>query len=67
MKHGLVFCGGKPGTCTGFIDNLRLRHAEGSITPIWTSGKDTRNRMIEDTELFTNVRVRTVRVGDVLQ
>ena len=67
MKHGLVFSGGKPGTCTVYLDNLRLRHADGSITPIWTSGKDTRNRMVEDTELFTNLRVRTVPVGDVLK
>ena len=69
MKHGLVFSGGKPGTYNFYLDNLRLhlRHADGSITAIWTNGKDTRNRMVEDTELFTNVRVRTVPVGDVLK
>ena len=66
-KHGLVFSGGKPGTFTAYLDNLRLRHADGSISPIWTNGKDIRNRMVADTELFTNVRVRTVTAGDVIK
>ena len=66
-KHGLVFSGGKPGTFTAYLDNLRLRHADGSISPIWTNGKDTRNRMAADTELFTNVRVRAATAGDIIK
>jgi hypothetical protein len=64
-RHGLVFKGGKPGTYTIYLDNLRLRHADGSTTPIWTGGKDTRFRKIDDSGKFTAVRVRTVPVGGV--
>jgi hypothetical protein len=64
-RHGLVFKGGKPGTYKVYLDNLRVRHADGSATPIWTNGKDTRFRKIEDSELFTNVRVRAVPVSEV--
>ncbi len=62
-RQGLVFVGGKPGTYKVYLDNLRVRHADGSTSPIWTSGKDTRFRKIEDSELFTNVRVRAVPVS----
>lgn len=41
-KHGILFTGGKPGTYTVYLDNLRIRHADGSTTPLWTSGKETR-------------------------
>ena len=58
--HAIVFKGAKPGTYKVYLDNLRLRHADGSTAPIWTSGKDTRFRKIDDTELFTNVRVRAI-------
>ncbi len=64
-RHGLVLKGGKPGTYKVYIDNLRIRHADGSTSPIWTHGKDTRFRDLEDTEQFTHVRVRTVPVTDV--
>jgi len=64
-RQGLVFGGGKPGTYKVYLDNLRLRHADGTTSPIWTSGKDTRFRKIEDSETFTNVRVRTVPVSEV--
>ena len=64
-RHGLVFKGGKPGTYKVYLDNLRLRHADGSTTPIWTNGKDTRFRKIEDSEMFTDVRVRAVPVSEV--
>ncbi len=59
-RHGMVFIGGKPGTFKVFLDNLRIRHADGSTTPIWTNGKDTRFRKIEDTALFKDIQVRTV-------
>lgn len=64
-RHGLVFRGGKPGTYKIYLDNLRIRHADGSTTSVWANGKDTRFRKIEDTELFTNVTVRTVPAADV--
>jgi hypothetical protein len=64
-RHGLVCKGGKPGTYTVYLDNLRLRHADGTTSPIWTNGKDTRFRKIADTEFFKDVRVRTVAAGEV--
>lgn len=66
-KHAIVFSGGKSGTYTVYLDNLRLRHTDGSSSAIWANGKDIRNGKFEDTELFTNVRVRTVAVGDILK
>lgn len=59
-RQGLVFKGGKPGTYKVYLDNLRLRHADGSTTTIWANGKDTRFRKIENSNLFTNIRVRVV-------
>jgi hypothetical protein len=59
-RQGLVFRGGKPGTYKVYLDNLRLRHADGSTSPIWTNGKDTRFRKIADSELFTGISVRAV-------
>ena len=44
-RHGRVFKGGKPGTYKVPLDNLRLRHAYGTISPIWTDGKDTRGQV----------------------
>ena len=63
-RQGLVFNGGKPGTCTVYLDNLRVRHADGSTTPIWSNGNDTRFRKIADSELFTNVRIRAVPASE---
>jgi arylsulfatase A-like enzyme len=59
-RHGFVFKGGKPGTYTVYLDNLRLRRADGSSSPVWADGKNTRFRKIEDSERFTDVRVRPV-------
>lgn len=59
-RHGIIFRGGKPGTCRIYIDNLRIRHADGTTTPIWIDGKDTRMRKIADTDLFKGVQVRAV-------
>ncbi len=66
-RHAIVFKGGKPGTYKIYLDNLRLRHADGSSTSIWTNGKDTRFRKIADSSKFTNVSVRTVPASDVHQ
>jgi arylsulfatase A-like enzyme len=59
-RHGLVFKGGKPGTYKIYLDNLRLRHADGSTTPLWTNAKGTRARKIADTALFKEVQVRAI-------
>ncbi len=64
-RHGIVFKGGKPGTYKVYLDNLRIRHADGSTTPIWTNGKDTRFKKIADSELFTNATVRSVPASEV--
>lgn len=63
--HGIVFKGGKPGTFKIYLDNLRLRHADGTTIPIWTTGQDTRYRPIADSEIFTSIRVRSVSADQV--
>lgn len=64
-KHGVVFIGGQAGTYTIYLDNLRLRHADGTTTPIWTNGKDTRFKTIADSEWVTHISVRAVPVSEV--
>jgi arylsulfatase A-like enzyme len=64
-KHGVVFTGGTPGTFTIYLDNLRIRHADGSTTPLWTSGKDTRRGKNNASDLFTDLEIRTVNVDEV--
>ncbi len=58
--HAIVFKGAKPGKYTLYLDNLRIRHADGGTTSIWASGKDAAPVKIQDSELFTNVRVRSI-------
>jgi hypothetical protein len=62
-KHGVVFNGGKPGTYTLYLDNLRIRHADGTTTPLWTSGKDTRTAKFTANEKFKDLQVRAVHVS----
>lgn len=64
-KHGVVFSGGTPGTFTIYLDNLRIRHLDGSTTPLWTNGKDTRAGNFTPNEFFHNLTIRTVSVNDV--
>jgi len=64
-RHGVVFTGGQPGTYTIYLDNLRLRHADGSTEPIWPNSKDTRAKKVADNELFKNVLVRAVPAAEV--
>lgn len=59
-RHGMVFRGGKPGTYAVYLDNLRIRHTDGSTTSLWASGKDTRSPKIKDSAFFSNVSVRAV-------
>lgn len=64
-KHGVVFTGGKAGTFTVYLDNLRLRHHDGRTTPLWTSGKDTHASKFTPDEFFTDLQIRTVNVAEV--
>jgi len=66
-KHGIVFSGGTPGTYTVYLDNLRLRHADGSFTPIWEKSKDTRFKKSPDSSAFSNIQVRIVAVAENLR
>ncbi len=59
-KHGVVFTGGTAGTYTIYLDNLRLRHADGTTTPIWSNGKDTRASTFKANALFKDLQVRAV-------
>ena len=63
--HGIVFRGGKPGAYKIYLDNLRIRHADGTTTPIWTNAKDTSRLKLKDSELFTGLRVRSVPADEV--
>ncbi len=64
-RHGLVFRGGKPGTYRVYLDNLRLRHADGTTTTIWTNSQHSRTRKEADSEFFTDVRIRTVSASEM--
>ena len=64
-KHGVVFTGGKAGTYTIYLDNLRLRHVDGSTTPIWTSSKDTRPGTFIANDLFRDLQVHAIKFSDV--
>lgn len=66
-KHGVVFTGGTPGTFTIYLDNLRIRHLDGSTTPLWASGKDTRAGKFTPDEFFTDLQIRTIHLNDVGQ
>jgi arylsulfatase A len=66
-KHGVVFNGGKPGTYTIYLDNLRIRHADATTTPIWTNGKDTKTAKFTADEKFKDLQVRAVPVSAVTQ
>ena len=64
-KHGVVFSGGTAGTFTIYLDNLRIRHADGTTTSLWTSGKDTRTGRFKANDFFQDLRVRAVDVAEV--
>lgn len=64
-KHGVVFTGGASGTFTIYLDNLRIRHLDGSTTPLWTSSKDTRAGKFTPNEFFHDLMIRTVSVNDI--
>ena len=64
-KHGVVFSGGKGGTFTIYLDNLRIRHLDGTTTPLWTSGKDTRAGKFKESEFFKDIQIRAVSAAGV--
>ncbi len=61
-KQGVVFTGGKAGTSTIYLDNIRIRHADGTTTPLWSGSKDTRSGAFKANELFKDLKVRAVDV-----
>jgi hypothetical protein len=66
-KHGVVFSGGTAGTFTIYLDNLRIRHGDGSSTPLWTEGKDTKAGKFAANEFFSDLIIRTVNASEVGQ
>lgn len=64
-RHGLVFTGAKPGAFKVYIDNVRIRHIDGTTTPIWCSGTDTRPKKIADSAQFKDVNVRAIPLSEV--
>jgi len=65
-QHALVFTGRKAGTYKVYIDNLRIRHADGRCSDLWTQADDTRYRRLQDAGLFANIRVRAVPVPETI-
>jgi hypothetical protein len=53
------------GMTVGNDANLRIRHADGSTTPLWTSGKDTRAGKFTADEKFTDLTIRAVDASQV--
>ena len=46
-------------------NDLRIRHLDGSTTPLWTSGKDTKAGKFTANEFFKDLKIRTVNVSEV--
>jgi hypothetical protein len=64
-KVGVVFAGGTAGPFTIYLDNVRVRHADGSATPVWTGSKDTLTGKFEATDSFKDLKIQTVKAADV--
>jgi hypothetical protein len=65
-QHALIFTGGKAGTYKVYIDNLRIRHADGSCSSLWSEGKDTRSPKNSKTPPeFSGLNVRAVSLADL--
>jgi len=58
--HGMVFNSRKAGTFHIYLDNLRVRHADGSAEAIWTGGEHTRFRVHRTDAAFRDIAVRAV-------
>ena len=66
-KHGVVFTGGVAGTFTVYLDNLRIRHLDGTTTTLWANGKDTRADKFTGSELFKDLKIRAVPASEVVR
>lgn len=60
LRQACVFTAARAGTFTIHVDNLRIRHADGSTAPIWTDSPHTQFRPMPAGPSFTDLRVRTV-------
>jgi arylsulfatase A-like enzyme len=56
----MIFTGGEPGTRKVWLDNLKIRHADNSVTPIWSGKADSRFRKYPDAAPFADINVRVV-------
>lgn len=67
-QHGLVFNGKKTGTYHIFIDNVCIRHADGSTSPVWSDARETAGfRGNTDHPAFKDLSVGTVTYSATLQ
>jgi hypothetical protein len=65
-QHALVFTGGKAGTYRVYLDNLRIRHADGRLSPLWSEGKDLRlPKNLKLPPEFCDLKVRAVPRADL--
>lgn len=59
-RQGIVITGRKPGDYVVYLDNLRIRHGDGTVTDVWTRAQDTRHRPIADSKSFRTIEVQAV-------
>jgi arylsulfatase A-like enzyme len=59
VQFACAFRGGTPGTFTIHLDNVRIRHADGSTSPVWADAAHTQTRPVRDTAAFKQVQVRS--------
>jgi arylsulfatase A-like enzyme len=65
-QHALIFTGGRAGTYKVYIDNLRIRHADGRCSTLWSEGKETRSpRSPKLPPEFSGLDVRAVALADL--
>jgi len=65
-NHAMVFGSNRVGTFKIYLDNLRIRHIDGSTTPIWQDDTDTRHgHPVDLPPGFSDVGVRTVQLADL--
>jgi arylsulfatase A len=65
-NHAMVFESDRAGSFKIYIDNLRIRHIDGSTTPIWEDAEDTRFSQPADLPRgFSDVSVRAVMLTDL--
>lgn len=64
-RHAMVFTGGKSGDFKVYLDNIRIRRADGTTTTIWASAADTRARRYTDTAQFKAISAKAVPLEKV--